>query len=251
MKRIAVVGGGGGLGNAVVEQLLDRKYDVVVTGRTRPADRRIREFYPIDPIQADWQSLYQTMEAKAPAPLDGVVFVAGSAVFGRTTRIPLERARQTVELNFWACTSAAREAAEYWDARRRPGKFLAILSIVARRSVPFESYYAASKAATARFLECLQLEYAHKGIEFVCAYPGRLRTPFRRRAEWYGLEVNSADDGADVNATARAVVNLLAGNRKTRIIGWRERSIDFADRISPGLYDYAVLQKRIRKLLKE
>jgi len=34
------------------------------------------------------------------------------------------------------------------------------------------------------------------------------------------------------------------------VIGWRERTIDLADRLFPGLYDRAVLRKRVQNLLK-
>jgi len=250
VKQVLIVGGGGGLGSALVKQLLDQNHKVVVIGRTKVTDERIHKFYLVDATRVDWRSLYVTIEKETAAPIDAVVFVAGTAVFGKTALIPLERARQTFELNFWACTTAARTAAEYWDDKRKAGKFVAILSITARRAVPFEAYYSASKAATARFLECLQLEYSHKKMEFVCAFPGMLRTPFRRQAEWYGFEPTFADEGADVQATAQAVINLFEGRRKTRVIGWRERSIDLADRLLPGLYDRAVLRNRVQRLLK-
>lgn len=250
MKQILIVGGGGGLGSALVRTLLDRDYRLVVTGRTKPADERVQKFYPIDARSADWRSLYMTAEQDTAAPIDAVIFVAGTGVFGKTVMVPLERARRTFELNFWGCTTAARAAAEYWDDKNRAGKFVAILSIAARRAVPFEAYYSASKAAATRFLECLQLEYGHKNIEFVCAFPGLLKTPFRRQTEWYGLEPAFADEGSDAYETARTVIKLLEGRRKTRVIGWRERSIDLADRILPGLYDRAVLRNRVKRLLK-
>jgi short-subunit dehydrogenase len=171
-------------------------------------------------------------------------------VFGKTGSIPASSARESFELNFWACSAAARSAARYWEARNRGGKFLAVLSIVARLPVPFEAYYAASKAAAARFLECLQLEYEPKKIEFLCTFPGMLRTPFRRQAEWYGLQPPSTDRGSDASKVARAIVQLLEGRRKQHVIGWRERGIDLADRYLPGLYNRAVLRPRARKLAR-
>lgn len=251
MKQILVVGGSRGLGSALVKNLLDNKHKVVVLGRTEPADAsQIRKFYGIDATAVDWPSRYEAIERETAAPIDAVIFVAGIAVFGNTELIPVERARQVFELNFWACTTAARAAAEYWANKGQAGKFVAILSIAARRAVPFEAYYSASKAATARFLECLQLEYAHKNIEFICAFPGLLKTQFRHQAEWYGFEPSYADAGADVHKTAQAVVNLLNGKRKAKVIGWRERSIDLADRLLPGFYERTVLRKRVQKLLK-
>jgi short-subunit dehydrogenase len=250
VKQVVIVGGGGGLGTAIVKKLLDDGCKVVVAGRTRPLDQRIRHFYPIDATKIDWLSFYLTIEKATATPIHALIFVAGTAAFGKTALIPLESARQVFELNFWACATAAKAIAQHWEEKAQPGRFVALLSIVARRAVPFEAYYAASKAATARFLECLQLEYAHKNIEFACAFPGMLNTAFRRQSQWYGLTPAPAERGADVQKTAEAIVKLLKSKRRSKVIGWRERSIDLADRFWPGLYDRAVLQNRVKKLLR-
>ncbi len=250
MKKVVIVGGAGGLGSELVRQLLDRGLEVVVAGRSRAADARVARSHLIDAAGVDWRSLYRTIAEDGSTPIDAVVFVAGTAAYGRTELFPAERARAIFDLNFWACASAARSAAEHWVASRRPGTFVAVLSIVARRAVPFEAYYAASKAAAARFLECLDLEYAGKGIRFVSAYPGTLDTPFRRRADWYGFEPPAADGGAGVGRVARAILRLLDGTRRSRVIGWRERSIDLADRLAPGLYDRLVLRRRVGRMVK-
>lgn len=252
MRQILVVGGGTGLGSAVVKTLIGDGCKVVVAGRTKPPDDLpIRKFYCIDATIVDWQSQFSTVEKETGASTDAVIFVAGSGVFGKANLIPVGRARQIFELNFWACSLAARAAAEYWVGKNQPGKFLAILSLAALRAVPLESYYAASKAAATRFLECLQLEYAHKGIEFICAFPGLLNTGFRRTAEWYGLKPAFADEGANVHNTARAVVDLLEGRRKAQVLGWKERTIALVDRLLPGLYDRVVLHRRVERLMSE
>jgi short-subunit dehydrogenase len=207
----------------------------------------VRHALVLDATTADWRAVYAELEAASATPIDGVVFVAGDAAYGRTARIPVRRAREMFELNFWACTAAALAAGEHWTERGRPGTFLAVLSVVARRAVPFETYYAASKAAAARMLECLQLEYGARRIRFVGACPGTLDTPFRSRAEWYGLENVPASRGAAPVRTARALVALLDRRRTARVIGWRERAIDLADRFTPGLYDRTVLRRRARR----
>jgi short-subunit dehydrogenase len=161
----------------------------------------------------------------------------------------LERARAIFELNFWACTAAAGGIAHYWSESQRAGTFVAVLSLAARRAVPFEAYYSASKAAAQRFLECLDLEYAPKRIRFLSALPGVLNTPFRERADWYGMKAGGADQATDVQKAARAIERLLKGKRKAQIIGWRERAIDLADRFAPGLYERVVLRPRVAKIL--
>jgi len=250
MKNIVVVGGSGGLGNAVVSRLLDRDYQVVVAGRSPAADPRIAEFHAIETVSAEWPQVYRAIERSTSAPIDAVVFVSGIAAYGKVAEIPSESARHMLELNFWSCASAAQAAGEYWVAKHRPGKFLAVLSIVARLGVPFESYYSASKAAAARFLECLDLEYGHHGIEFISAFPGTLKTPFRSRAQWYGLTPTQSDDaGAKPADTAQALLALLEGRRFSPVIGWRERVIDLAERLCPGLYNRAVQRDRVRRVL--
>ncbi len=250
MKEVLVVGGGTGLGGALVKNLVEHERKVVVLGRTKPSDDlRIQKFYGLDGAMVDWPSFYSQVETETGVPIDAVIFVAGRGVFGKTGLVPVERARHVFELNFWACAASAGAAAEYWASKGRPGRFVAILSLAALRAVPMESYYAASKAAAARFLECLQLEYGHKGIEFKCAFPGLLKTGFRSSAEWYGLQPAFADEGADVHTTAQAVVDLLESKRNAQVIGWRERAIALADRLFPGLYDRAVLRGRAEKLM--
>lgn len=247
MRNVLVVGGAGGLGGALVAQLAGRGLGVAVAGRSPARDPRVRCSETIDARTVDWSALYERTEAALGAQLDAVAFVAGGAVYGRTALVPAQQARDVFELNFWALGAAAIAAAERWSGRGQTGAtFLAVLSLVARRAVPFESHYAASKAAAARFLECLDLEYSQRGVRFVSACPGTVRTSFRRRAQWHGLTPPAEDDGASVERTAGELLALLEGRRRSRVIGWRERSIDLADRLLPGLYDRAVLRRRVR-----
>jgi short-subunit dehydrogenase len=251
MKQVLIVGGTGGVGSALVRQLLDQNVQVVVAGRSRTAEDRVRHSYVIDATSTEWRALYSTIERETGSAIDAVIFVAGTAAYGRTAAFPPERERSIFELNFWACADAAKSIAEHWAENDRPGAFLAVLSIVAHRAVPFEAHYSASKAAAARFLECLDLEYAPKRIRFLSAFPGTLETPFRQQAVWYGIEPPAAARGADVRRTARAICELLEGKRRSRVIGWRERAIDLADRLTPGLYDRLILRKRVARMLKE
>lgn len=250
MRKALVVGGAGALGGEIVRQLLDRGIEVVVAGRRAPSDERVRRSWTVDATRADWRQLYAAIERETGSAADSVIYVAGTAAFGKTLLLPPERARGLFELNFWACAAAAGAAAEHWTEARRRGAFLAVLSIAARRAVPFEAYYSASKAAAARFLECLDVEYRDRGLRFLAAFPGALDTPFRRQAEWLGIAPVSVDGGAGVRETARAILAILDGRRRTRVIGWRERCIDLCDRVAPGMYDRAVLRRRVRKTLR-
>jgi nucleoside-diphosphate-sugar epimerase len=91
MKQILIVGGVGGLGSALVRQLLDENVQVVMAGRSRTDEDRVRHSYMIDANCADWRSLYSTIEQESGMPIGAVVFVAGAAAYGRTALFPPER----------------------------------------------------------------------------------------------------------------------------------------------------------------
>jgi NAD(P)-dependent dehydrogenase (short-subunit alcohol dehydrogenase family) len=241
-RHALVIAPHGAVGGAVARELARRGVHVSGAGRTPPGPRTVGRFLPVEVETADWRSLYAA--ASADGNVDAVVYAAGNAAFGATGSIPAERARAAFEVNFWALASAATAAADRWEKGGDPSCFVAVLSIAGRRAVPFESYYGASKAAALRFLEALQLE-APPGVRFVGACPGLIRSPFRSRAAWFGMQEPFGGGGATPGETAVAICDLLEGTRRSRVIGWRERAIDLADRVAPGLYDRLVLRRRV------
>jgi short-subunit dehydrogenase len=246
-RHVLVIAPHGAVGGAVARELRRRGARVTGAGRTPPEPGVVDAFHAFELSSAAWPALYET--AAGGGPLDGVVYAAGVGTFGRTEAIPPENARAAFDVNFWAIADAARAAAGRWTRDGTPGCFLAVLSIAGRRAVPFEAYYGASKAAAARFLEALQLEVP-SSIHFVAACPGLIRTPFRSRAAWRGMPEPSATGGATPEETAVALCDLLEGSRRSRVIGWRERAIDLADRFLPGLYDRLVLRPRVARMIR-
>lgn len=240
-RHVLVIAPHGTVGGAVARELRRRGARVTGAGRTPPDGGVVDAFHPVDLSAVAWPALYAA--AAGNGPLDGIVYAAGVGTFGRTCAIPPEEARAALEVNFWALADAARAAADRWVRDETPGCFLAVLSIAGRRAVPFEAYYGASKAAAARFLEALQLEVP-SSIRLVAACPGLIQTPFRSRTAWRGMPEPLASGGATSEETAAALCDLLEGSRRSRILGWRERAIDLADRILPGLYDRLILRPR-------
>ena len=182
-------------------------------------------------------------------PVDAVIYVAGDATFGRTAAIPTARARQLFEANYWGPVRAATAAEKLWSEPRH-GTFVSVSSLSARRAVPFEAHYCASKSACARFLDALALEHPEGRLRFTSVYPGRLRTAFRSNADWYGAPPDpGATEGSDPALVVDAILRVLSGRLALRVLGARERAIDLADRVSPSLYDRLVLRRRVRKAL--
>jgi short-subunit dehydrogenase len=251
VRHAIVVGASSGVGKAVSDALAARGTALSTVGRghSPPRAGAWHRTCP-DAANLDWDSTFSEAELHAGVPLDAIVYVAGAAAFGLAGSIPVSRAREMFEANFWGPAAAALAAERLWSEPRR-GTFVSVSSISARRAVPFEAGYCASKAAAARFLDTLTLEHPDGRVRFVSVYPGRLRTAFRAQADWYGRAPDPAQaEGADPSTVSRAIVDILEGRRAPAVLGFRERAIDLADRLSPALYDSLVLRPRTRRKLR-
>lgn len=238
MRHALVIGASAGLGLALVDELTARGYRVSSAGRSAPA-RSAVVHRDIEVRHADFEAVLAGV-AQA-APLSAVVFVAGDGVFGPAAATSVERAEDMFALNFWAVARCAMSAGAYFRDARVAGAFVPVLSIAARRAVPGEAYYGASKAAAARFVEALAFEYPE--TRFVPVYPGLMKTGFRGKVTFVGEAPSHLDAGTDPAVVARATADLVEGRRTPRVVGWRERGIDLLERIDPRIYD-AVLRRR-------
>lgn len=247
VRHAVVVGASGGVGKLIAEEL-DAKGALLSTiGRTSSSRVDGRHVRCAELGALDWLATYREVEHRAGVAIDAVVYVPGDAAFGRSAAIPTARARALFEANMWAPVAAALAADALWKDPRR-GTFVSVSSISARRAVPFEAYYCASKAACARFLDALRLEHPDDRVVFTSVYPGRLATGFRAKADWYGVDADpTPTEGSDPRIVARSVLAILNRRRAGHVIGARERAIDLADRVSPALYDRLVLRRRVRK----
>jgi NAD(P)-dependent dehydrogenase (short-subunit alcohol dehydrogenase family) len=236
-KHVLVVGATGGIGRALVDELASHGKRVSVVGRS-PVPGFAGWQRTADVVHADWAGLFAEIDAHAP--VDAVVFVAGTGALGPAACVPDTTAHEIMELNFWSVARLATAAAERWAAQRRCGGFVAVLSLAALRGMPFEAHYGASKAATARFLQALQFEYP-RSIHLNGVYPGAIATPFRSRIPHFGVPpADTARDGDPPEKTAKAIMALLEGRPGSRTVGTKARAIAILDRISPRIYDRLV-----------
>jgi len=235
-----VIGCAGSLGSAIVVRFRELGWRVTGAGRTAPPPDLVSRFEAIaEP--GDWPRVVASVDS-AEDPLRVIVYAAGAGVFGETRQIPESAAREVFDQNFWRLSAAARAALDLFTARGG-GCFVAVLSIAALRAVPEESFYAASKAAAARYLDCLRFEVP-PSVRIESVYPGMISTPFRERSAWYGRTPAEPVYSTSPQGVAKAVVAVALGKRRSFVIGWRERAIVWADRLLPHAYDALLLRRR-------
>lgn len=240
-----VVGASSGIGAASVRELARRGWTVSALARREGPPEAHRSIACDVTHDDSLRNAFGELVEKGGTP--GVlVYSAGTGVAGRTLEVPEAAAREMFEVNFWGFERTVRYAL---PPMKRAGKGAIVLvsSIAATRAVAFEAHYAASKAACARFLECVALEAAESGVHFGWVAPGYVPTGFLERATFHGMNAPViSGSGVTSEDVARAVVDLAEKRRSRTVLGWRENAITIADRLLPGAYD-RLLRARVRR----
>lgn len=235
-QHAIVVGGSSGIGLAIGEALRARRFAVSnLSRRPAPAGAADASFRCDVTSDDDVRSAVDAALAER-GPCDVLVYAAGVAAMGRTIEIPVAEARRCVEVNLWGFDRVVRAALPAMTARRR-GAILLVSSLVALRAVPYEAYYAASKAAAARYLGCLAHEVRRSGVRVHALHLGLIQTGFFERS-WHGMAApDVSGSGVGPGDAARAAMALLDAGAEEAVLGWKERIIVLGDRLAPGLYD--------------
>jgi short-subunit dehydrogenase len=243
-EQALVVGASAGLGAAIGAELRRRGWAVTGIARRESPPESADRSLACD--VTDDEALRRALaQAASLGPLDALVWCAGTPVMGRTLAVPHDAARAAFATSFWGMELAVRTVLPSMLERRR-GAVLAVLSLAALRAVRYEAYYAAAKAAAARWLECLAQEVEHAGVHVKCLYPGYVETGFLERGGWWGMNgpMRVRGSGVTPGRVACAAADLLASSRASAVLGWREKAIVLSDRLAPGLYDWVAKRRR-------
>lgn len=240
-----VFGSSSGLGLAIGRRLKEGGYVVSGLARRDSPPHAVDSSHTCDVTEPSTLQAAVRSAVAAHGPPDVMVYAAGLPAMGKTLAVPREAARRCFEVNFWGLDAAVREVLPLMSERRR-GTILGLSSLVALRPVPHEAFYAASKAAAARYLGCLAHEAAPQGVRIKFLNVGYVDTGFAQRGGWFGMPTPTDGSGSGVGPddVAEATIRLLASERGSSILGWKENVIAAADRIFPELYDRLLRSRR-------
>lgn len=190
--RCIVTGGSQGIGQAIVERLLESGERVAVIDRQEPTGE-LRDrvaFAACDVSDAEaMEKAARTLAEELDGPIDTVVANAGKCVSGRLAEDPVETLVSHFQVNTLGVLNTFRpHIATMRDIGR--GSLIAITSNCAHKPRRDLGAYCASKAATKMMVECLALELSIDGIRVNAVAPGSCDTEMQRR-QWAELGVPS------------------------------------------------------------
>lgn len=188
--NILITGASTGIGAACAKKFTQEGY--VVYGSVRKqedADRLSKElganFHPLmfdvtdeEAIQNSANDLSSKLEGQG---LKLLINNAGVAVTGAAELLDLDAFRKQFEVNYFGLIAVTKAFLPFLGAKKKssfePGKIINMSSIASKRTMPFMTPYAGSKAAVDSFTEGLRRELLIYGIDAVTINPGPIRTP--------------------------------------------------------------------------
>lgn len=218
-RHVAVTGGSGALGSAVVEALVEAGAVCHLTclndeERERcPSHERVEIVSPVDATnEGQVESFYSRFESKA---LWASIHIAGGFAFGPIESVSEADFRAQLDINAVTCFLACREAVK---AMRRTGHGGRIVNVASRPGVMPELgenmvAYTASKAAVVGVTQALGAEVASEGIWVNAVVPSIIDTPTNRES----MPDAPHDDWATPAQIARTILFLAStSNEATR-----------------------------------
>ena len=195
-KSVLLTGASTGIGRAITVALDNNGYQVFAGIRKREdAESLSRECSShVVPIILDVTDDSQIAEAYSivekkccQSGLVGIVNNAGIAVPSVLEFVPLEKAQQQFDVNFFGVMRVTQKflplIRKYTSNRNGYGRIINMGSIAGRNGFPFLGLYNASKFALAGYSEALRYELTPWNIKVVLLEPGAVSTPIWQKSE--------------------------------------------------------------------
>jgi short-subunit dehydrogenase len=178
MKTIIITGSSSGIGNATVNLFLEKGWKVV--GVSRSKSKIINSNYSEFNIDiTDYQKLDVVMERiiLENSKIDCLFNNAGYGYFAPVENSDFTEIKKQFETNFFAQVFIIKKFLSIFR-KQGGGTIVTTTSMLGRISLPFFTFYSASKWALEGFLENLRYELFGTNISLKVIEPGTIKTNF-------------------------------------------------------------------------
>jgi len=172
---VVITGASGGIGRATAELFARRGYTVYGLSRRAGDIEGVRYISADVTDEASVKAAFERIRSEA-GTIDLLINNAGFGISGATEFTSLEDAKRLFDVNFFGGFLCSKYAIPLM--REKGGRIIYISSAAAIFSIPFQSFYSASKAAVNSLSMALRNELRDFGITVTALMPGDVRTGF-------------------------------------------------------------------------
>jgi NAD(P)-dependent dehydrogenase (short-subunit alcohol dehydrogenase family) len=174
--------------------------------------------------------------------LDTWVHLAAIQVWATFEETTPQEFRRIIDVNLTGQAYGAMAALPYMRREGR-GALIHVSSVLARRSVPYQSAYCASKRGIDGFVDALRLELKHEGvpISVTNVLPAAINTPFySTNRTRLGVKPFGLAPLYDPRIVADAIVYAAEHPQREVVVGGVGQALLLGQRLSPVLMDALV-----------
>lgn len=186
-KRILVLGGGQGMGEATVRLLASMGAQLAIVDREIDraehvaadvtATGGIAVPYSFDVLDDEALISGIAQIEKNFGPVDGMTTVIGMAAWSSLVDMDVDTWDEDHRRNLRYFFIAAREVARNLMRRQAPGAIVCVSSVDGSRCAPYHGSYGAAKAGLSNLVKTMTVEWSPHGIRANVVAPGAIITP--------------------------------------------------------------------------
>lgn len=206
-KRIFVVGGSSGIGEAVIKKFASEGYSAVNLSRT-PCEAEGVENILCDISDREAYKSRLDEYVKEKNDLSVFVYSAGFSMAAPLQHVKEEDYRYLYEVNLFGFMVALQK---FLPLLRRSGGVACIVSSIGGiQPIAYDSYYSSSKAAVNMLVNALQSELLPAGVKVISVMPGGTKTRFTYKRKIY--PINEVGDYANDMFSATKALHDIEQN---------------------------------------
>lgn len=246
---VAVVGASSGIGRETAIRFAKKGAKVAVAARTQSGLNSLVEeieslggeavAIPADVAVCEQVQAIADKTVERFGRLDTWVHAAATSVFAPFEQVTPTEFKRVIEVNLLGQVYGAMAALPHLRREGR-GALIHISSVEARRSLPLQSAYSASKHGIEGFLDSLRVELQHEGvpISVTNVMPATINTPFYNKGMTkLGVQPTGVPPYYQPNIVAEAIVHVAEHPTRDIIVGDVGRALDLLQKLSPTLVD--------------
>jgi NAD(P)-dependent dehydrogenase (short-subunit alcohol dehydrogenase family) len=246
---VAIIGASSGIGRVTALQFAQRGAKLVVSARSELGLNSLveeitlagGEAIAIRGDVADFEQVKAIADKTVQyyGRLDTWVHLAATAVIGPFEKTTPEEFKRVIDVNLMGQVYGAMAALPHLRQEGR-GALIHVTSLEARRSLPLQSSYSASKHGVEGFLESLRVELNHEGvpISVTNVMPATINTPFYNKARTkLGVQPTGIPPYYQPDLVADAILYVAEHPMREFIVGDVGRILDLMQKLSPQLLD--------------